>query len=395
MAKISVVTIYEPNHTGHRLKYVALIAEAFFNVGYRVAIATTENTLHSVQYRQLLLPYSHRFEIVKIPSPSVSRNVLIAMTKDAFALFRLLRTTKTDLLFIPCLDSLFYVFGFLGAVRLSINRKTPSIQGILFHGSYAYQQSSLKPLMKLKQMATEWIILRGPYNRILCLDEIVYERLAHGLKRKLKAFHTRFVLCPDPVESSVGGIDADSFKKMYRIPAKAKILGGFGNIDERKGMDLLIRAFVNYGPSDHEYLLLVGPQSNRVREVLKNISGSDVRSTNIVSVDRFVSDDELLSAIDACDVVAAPYRKHMGSASIVLRAAALNKPVLGSEFGWIGHFVQKYNLGHCCDVLDEQQLINGVYWAFNAARLNSDDARAFAALNSIERFQRTIMQEAK
>ena len=395
MQKTSTVTIYEPDHTGHRLKYVALIAEAFFNIGYRVVIVTTVTVLNSMQYKQLLLPYKHRFEIVTVPGTSVSRNMFTAMMRDAFALSKLLRTTKADLLFVPCLDSSFYVFGCLGAVHLLRNRNAPPIHGILFRGNYAYQRPAFKPLMKLKQKATEWIILKGPYSRILCLDEIVYDRLARSLKRKIKAFHNRFILCPDPVESSIGGIDADSFRKMYCIPTKARIVGGFGNIDERKGMDLLIRAFVKYGPSDYEYLLLVGPQNNRVREVLKSIIESDARSKNIVSVDRFVSDDELLAAIDACDVVAAPYPEHIGSASIVLRAAAFNKPVLGSEFGWIGHFVRKYRLGYCCNVLDEKELIIGIHWAFNAARLNSDDAKAFAALNSVERFQQTITQEAK
>jgi glycosyltransferase involved in cell wall biosynthesis len=395
MQKTRTVTIYEVDYSGHRMNYVALIGEAFYNTGWNVVVATTTDAINSVEYKELLGPYADRFKIVTVPRIPASRSILSDMVRRSLALLRFTRTRKMDLLFIPVLDPVFYVFGLLFSDRLLGSQRLPSIRGILFRGNYAYKEVERTMLLRAKQKLAELVISKGPYTRVLCPDEIVYNNFRNRFKSGPGDVQNRFVLCPDPVETSYDGDRTNSFRKAYGIPRDAKVLAGFGNIDVRKGMDLLIDAFLGYKPSPNEFLLLIGKHSTEVRDLLNRLSDSETRRNNIVSIDRFVSNEELFSAIHTSDVVAATYPMHTGSASVVIRAAAFNKPVLASGNGWVGYCVRKYDLGHCCNVLDQVELVDGIRWAFKEARSSSDGARKLASLNSVQRFQETVVKEAE
>jgi hypothetical protein len=49
-------------------------------------------------------------------------------------------------------------------------------------------------------------------------------------------------------------------------------------------------------------------------------------------------------------VVCTPYPRHIGSASIAIRAAAAQRPVLASDYGWLGAIVPRFDLGWITDV---------------------------------------------
>ncbi len=49
------------------------------------------------------------------------------------------------------------------------------------------------------------------------------------------------------------------------------------------------------------------------------------------------------------DYVLALYQNHIGMASVVVRAAVSGKPVLASDYGYLGHLVQTEQLGAVTD----------------------------------------------
>ncbi len=90
------------------------------------------------------------------------------------------------------------------------------------------------------------------------------------------------------------------------------------------------------------------------------------------------------------DVIAAVYPQHTGSASIVIRAAAAGRPVLGSDYGWIGRTIEKHGLGLACRPSDESSILRGISWAFRCPEVDEQRAHAFAWQNSVERFTQVI-----
>jgi glycosyltransferase involved in cell wall biosynthesis len=221
------------------------------------------------------------------------------------------------------------------------------------------------------------ILASQVFRRVLFIDELIYE----SFLRSVPQTHSRLALCPDPVETD-HTIGKDDFRTRFGIPINAKVLGVFGEINSRKGVDFLIESFGHYVAGARDYLLLMGRHSPKVAQKLLRFPAA----RNIVSIDAFVTDDELISGINAVDVVAAVYRRHVGSASIVIRAAAAGKPVLGSDFGWIGHMIRKHGLGKVCNVSNGGSLVEGFGWAFNNPASNVEKATAFAKQNSVDCF---------
>jgi len=127
--------------------------------------------------------------------------------------------------------------------------------------------------------------------------------------------------------------------------------------------------------------------------MLESLKKTDKRAANIVSIDSFVSDVEMLCAIKSCDAVATLYPGHIGSASIVIRAAAMKKPVIGTNFGWIGYVVQKYGLGYSFDVQNESALVDGIDWCFTKARMDLNKAEDFVSQHTVAGFSNAILSQ--
>ena len=82
-----------------------------------------------------------------------------------------------------------------------------------------------------------------------------------------------------------------------------------------------------------------------------------VRSGHIRVIDRFLDTADFAAAIGAMDVVATPYPRHIGSASIVLRRRSRRPAGVGGTFGWIGYWVvPRFGLGRTVDVADPVRL---------------------------------------
>jgi len=94
----------------------------------------------------------------------------------------------------------------------------------------------------------------------------------------------------------------------------------------------------------------VGQVKSPIDDLLNRDHQGLVRAGRIVVVNRYVSDDEIESAISALDLMCTPYPRHIGSSGVVVRAAAAGRPILGSEYGWIGQTISRFELGTTCDV---------------------------------------------
>lgn len=372
------VLIYEPSAGGHHFKYVQLLVQAFSEKGLQIVLASTSESYERPEYTILLSQYEHLFTRV-IVDHTERRSIYLNSLFHSWNILKLADRYDCNLVFIPYLDIYFYTLGILLRLRPSAKRKL--FEGIIFRGDCCYEGHAKGGRNRVRRFAMETILASQVFHRALFLDELMYDSFCRTVP-KAKA---QMLLCPDPIETDYT-ITRDDFRTRFGIPREAKVLGVIGLIDSRKGVDRLLRAYEASSPAPNSYLLLMGKHSETVRESIR----TNVSAAHIISLDRFVTDDEMISGINAVDVVAAVYPRHVGSASIVIRAAAAGKPVLGSDFGWIGHTIRKYGLGKVCDVLNEQALLEGVQWTFNNASCDRERARVFAGLNSVARFAEVV-----
>jgi hypothetical protein len=132
-------------------------------------------------------------------------------------------------------------------------------------------------------------------------------------------------------------------------------------------------------------VLLVGRATPPIRELLQTRYDQLIRQQRIVVVDRYVSDDELGAAFFAADVVAVTHPRQIGSSGTLVRAAAAERYLLTSDFGWVGWVTKLFQLGSAVDVVDAGALTAALTTALerSARYQRSEAANRFCRYHTV------------
>jgi glycosyltransferase involved in cell wall biosynthesis len=300
-----------------------------------------------------------------------------------------LRRSRAEWLYVPYGDGLSQVLGARRTMMLpTIPRGIPA-EALMMRGSFAYPAQDLK--QKLSAKASWAMASRAPWSVVHVLDPVVYDAIVH--RRRGSRVTDRYRLMPDPVEVPVAD-DRTAARARLGLPTGGRYVVCVGIIDRRKGCDMLIEAFARAvsGPSrltSEDRLLLAGRHEPAVRELLASQHSQLVREGRILSMDRTLVTEQLLDALVASDLVAALYPRHIGSSSIVIRAAAARRLVLAHHFGWLGAIVPKFGLGWTCDATNLDELTEAIPTALDRTSNHrpTEAADRFVAFHSIENFR--------
>lgn len=375
------VLIYEPYHTGHRLAYVKRMIPAIQELASELIVVLSRIASETTEFRTHLadLDKSVLFDF-SVPPARVGLNGALDRSKG-FA--NALGQWRPGHVYVPYADGLAQVWGvrqLLGDRFLDGARA----EGLLMRGTFAYPTSTF--CSRLKAEAGLAAARAAPWERVHFTDPLIYAEV----ERRGGLLAARSRIIPDPVDPTPA-LDRFTARRSLGIPEDGRYIGCAGGLAEWKGIDLLIDAFIaaRLGPADR--LLLAGPRSEAIREQLQR---QDIRrlieAQRIVSMDGYLSNAEFAQAIASLDVVCTPYPRHIGSASIVMLAAAAGKPVLASNWGWMGYIVPQFGLGKCIDVTNPQGFAAAIPDALEHApefRLG-DAAQRFVEFHTVENFQR-------
>ncbi len=119
-----------------------------------------------------------------------------------------------------------------------------------------------------------------------------------------------------------------------------------------------------------------------------------LRGLSFRHVNAFLSEDELVREVNACDVVLAPYPDHVGVSGVLLWAAAAGKPIITQKTGWIGHVVRKEQLGFVCQSCSCIELADTMMYASDRAILGYFEAsrlKLFSSGHSLDEFYEAIV----
>jgi glycosyltransferase involved in cell wall biosynthesis len=364
------VLIFEPDHEGHRLHYVRTMLPGLMEVSEHVTVALASEAPSSREFAVHLSELAGRVEIdASMPRPAGGG------MKTARAKLRELKQSiarsRAEHVYFPYGDGLAQLLGLPGAWRWAIPRGV-DVETLLFRGAAAYPQVSVKE--RLKSRASLAAASRPPWSSLFHLDPVVYE----WSKRRGGPSADRLQLMADPVEPPSAD-DRGTVLRRLGLPDDGRYIGTAGVINRHKGIELFLRAFAAASLPESDRLLLAGLQAPEIRALLAGEFAPLVRAGRIVSLDRVLSIEDFADAIAAMDVVCVPYPHHIGSASIVIRAAAAGRPVLASGFGWSGSVVPRFGLGRITNVNDVQTFAESIARSLN-------EAGAFRLTESGERF---------
>jgi glycosyltransferase involved in cell wall biosynthesis len=139
----------------------------------------------------------------------------------------------------------------------------------------------------------------------------------------------------------------DAARLRLGLPLSGLILGVLGSLDRRKGVIELLRAFRQSGVRDL-MLALLGKLDPDIRDSVHGLAARCPRGSVVIR-DALLTPDDFADALAACDWHSVAYPRHFGSSGILVRAAAIGRPVLASDFGWVGEATRRYGLGLTCD----------------------------------------------
>lgn len=380
------VLIYEPGGGTHLYQHVGLIAAGCQALGCTVVISFATNAEAMPGYDEFIRPMigTANVEIHQSNPPLNSVPMKQTLRFRLQWLNEAIDRHKPDHVLVPMGDGIMHEVGLRRlTLRRGIRRGTDA-ETLLFKGRIAYPGDGWR---ERAETLVRWTAVRaGRWHRLLHIDPFVVQWQA---ERGVPA-ERRFEVMPEPLEPALTLSKVDARRKL-EIREDGRLITLPGAIDDRKGADLLVRAFGAAPLAPTDRLLLMGKASPALRELINGEYQSLVAAGRIILRDRFVSDDELLASMCAADVVAAPHRSCYQSSGILLRAAVCGRPVLGTRLGWIGRTLETFALGPTCDTFDLPGFSAAISNALDASadhRLG-EGARRLAEFHTIPNFQST------
>ncbi|MFC5410481.1 glycosyltransferase [Larkinella bovis] len=178
--------------------------------------------------------------------------------------------------------------------------------------------------------------------------------LDHSAVDGLRQLNPRAQIWPlaDPVESyDVSPVETEQLRAELGIEPGRQIFLLFGHLDERKGIEPLLEALKDLptGQQKEVCLVLVGPVLPGFREKIEQKMAEIGKDLQIVRIFNEVKGRQIQVFFELSDYVLALYQRHVGMASVVVRAAVSRKPVLASDYGYLGQLVQTEQLGAVAD----------------------------------------------
>jgi len=259
-----------------------------------------------------------------------------------------------------------------GSIRSSLEYTTALRQAVVeyrcawmwVHFADAISVANLLQAKRAFSVPHEELYLRGAhgYQPSLSLQQrarSALSRLAIKQSRALSKWHLdplsyqyllksvgSIGLMPEPVPTGTI-LDPVDARKLLGIPNDKVVIGLVGSLDKRKGAPELLQALHRLR-SPHLSVAIMGAMEEDIAAEVHSYAKVAPRGSVII-VDRTLTSREFDAAFQACDWHSLLYQRHIGSSGILVRACAFGKPVLASNYGWIGEATTRFDLGLTCD----------------------------------------------
>jgi glycosyltransferase involved in cell wall biosynthesis len=374
------IIILEPSLSGHCGNFTRLLSQAFSQDNQELSIVTygdefnhffIQNNIDKEKVKNIyflpnLIP---KLNLLNDPNlPTLIKQIIFIPEKFIFLLYVIIRFRPNIIMF-PSIDGLIYLGLFFKPLIWILANKT-RIYGFLASYRNFYTKTSFlnRKIFNIGLLS---------FDKVLINDEFFASNL------KLSGF-SNVEYMPDPVENFSLNTDTNQLKLKWHFPIKGYVVGMTGIIDHRKGADIIIRSLSEVKRDDITFVL-AGTISKEIKELLKihNVN------TNLITIDRFLTLEEMHEIITCFDLVLLPYRNsHFGIASMLLRAMACNRPALVSKYGWLEKMAEKFDSIYSFEGEEDfiHQIKNIEDMTFNNHNYNNKEFAKYYTEKSIEDF---------
>lgn len=233
---------------------------------------------------------------------------------------------------------------------LWLGPKAPcAVSGIYFRPDFHYAGSAgLKTRLNiLRKKAT----LRGVLNRSTLTNLFCLDHSAVTLVREMNP-QVKVIPLPDPVKTyTLAPSELEKLRNDLRIEPNRTVFLLFGRLEERKGIEPFLEAINQLNPARQRQIcfLLAGAINSDYQAEIKEKIAKSNPNIQIISVFEEIKGRQIQAYFELSDYVLTLYKRHVGMASVIIRAAVSGKPLLSSDYGYMGHLVKSEQLGTVTD----------------------------------------------
>ena len=172
-------------------------------------------------------------------------------------------------------------------------------------------------------------------------------------------FRQNIFVIPDPVEL-LPKISQEVARYYLGLPQKKSIILFFGEVNYRKGFDILLKALPLI--EKEVYILIAGKLDKSIKEETIQKYRQSLRKPEYLILHlRYIKDEDVAKYFLASDAVILPYRPGFkGTSGVLNYASAAGKPAIVSDIGEIGHIVRENNLGILIEPESPEAIVQGV-----------------------------------
>lgn len=364
------VLVFETSLSGHRGYYVKVLAKHLAELGFEVGVTVSDGSQNEPEYQQQISDLEGICQFL-IVEPCRGKPAQIARQRFQ-RLVDVVKKFKPQHVYVPYADGLSQVWGakWFPSKKVAFGDSELFIEGLMMRGTHAYPTNRLSA--KLKSLLSFRLTKRARWDCLHHLDPLSYQHFPKTNRHSLLPEAT------DPLSVT----NREEACKILSLPSDKKIIACPGGVNERKGVHLLLKAYQRAALSD-TCLVLFGRHSKGIKQLLGSDLYDMIESKRIISVDRFVTNQEFDSLFAVADLIVAPYSNHIGSSSIVIRAARAGKPLVCTNQGWIGWAATRFGLGATCNPHNVNEFAAKL--ELNGSKdLNHDARGEFVKFHSLE-----------
>lgn len=372
--------VFELDHSGHRMQYVRALIDALVPLSKELVLFTSEEAAASEEFKTHLDGVTSSFRVETRRHSARGTPLGSALSKlEAFRMA--LRNCRPDHVFVPYADGLAQILGAANMVGVTSLLDGVEIEGIVMRGRFAYPSNHWYE--RLRTFAWLAATRMSPFQVLHQLDPIPYA----AIKKIGGELGDRNRIIPEPVEA-IPRVPVAEARRQIGIPTDGRYIISLGSGDARKGTHLLLQAFSRAKLATNDRLLLMGKLNPEIRALVTEQMGPWLRDGRLIIIDQYISHELFCLGLNAADVICAPYPRHVGSSGIVVRAAAIGKPILASDYGWVGAVVSTFGLGGTCPVSNLDRFSNQIRDSLDTAASfrQTDEGYRFGRFHTISNF---------
>ncbi|GAP97596.1 glycosyltransferase family 4 protein [Leptolyngbya sp. NIES-2104] len=287
---------------------------------------------------------------------------------------------------------------------IAFGQKAPCpVAGIYFRPTFHYAQF---PNFRFtwKEALRQWrkknllqrVLQSRQVNLLFSLDPYAIPAIV-ALSPSVRVCHI-----PDPIEldtisSEIASQRVIGLRSKLGIEPNRKVLLLFGRVRYRKGTAQLLDSiqYLSAQVAEKICVLIVGEvpaqEQSKLQESMQAIKQSS--AVQVILQAQYVAESEVKPYFQLADVVLTPYQRHVGMSNILVQAAAVQKPVLGSNYGVMGKLIEEHELGLTIDSEKPSEIANGIARILSLSPetlCNHQKMEALVQLNLAEKFAEVL-----